>query len=124
VIRRNAVEWTVLGISILAIAAVVLALVLEGLHENSPADPRVELRLGEARQGALGWIVPATVTNAGDEAAEVVIIQASATVAGEEEAVEVEIDFLPSGTDVEVGFVFSAQPEGEIEALLLSFRSP
>ena len=123
-IRRNVVEWVVLGVSVLAIAAVVLTLVLEGLNENAPADPRIVLRAGEARQGALGWIVPGTVTNGGDEAAESVVIEATATVEGEEESVEVEIDFLPSGTEVEVSFTFSSQPQGDIAAQLLSFRSP
>lgn len=122
--KRNAIEWAVLATSIVAIGLIVVILAVEGVSERRPADPRIELDTAQARMGAAGWIVPATVVNAGDEAAEAVVFEAAATVGGEPETSELEVDFLPAGTEVEIAFAFSDQPEGEITVRLVSFRSP
>ncbi len=122
--KRNVVEWAVLGTSIIAIVLVVAMLALDGLSEERPADPRVDVLVDEARSGAAGWIVPATVVNQGDAAAEAVLIEAAAGVGGTQEVSEVTVDFLPAGSRVDVSFAFSAQPETEISIRLVSFRSP
>ena len=122
--KRNIVEWAVLLASLVAIAIVVGVLVLEGLTESAPADPLVEVRQAEARSGALGWIVPGTVSNAGDQAAEAVVLEAEATVAGEPEKSEVTIDYLPAGSQIEIAFGFRGQPEGEVSIRLVSFQVP
>ena len=122
--KRNAVEWTVIAVSVLAIGLLVGVLVVEGLCESRPPDPTIEVRLDEAREGALGWIVPATVTNDGDEAAEAVVIEATATVNGLDETSEQAINFLPAGTEVELAFAFSAEPDGAITVRLLGQRLP
>jgi uncharacterized protein (TIGR02588 family) len=122
--QRNIVEWIVLVTSVVAIALVVGVLVVEGLQEQAPANPRVELLADQARPGEEGWIIPANISNAGDEAAEAVVIEASAEVGGETERSELELDFLPAGTTVEVAFAFSAQPDGEISVRLVGFRIP
>ncbi len=122
--KRNIVEWAVLAVSVLAIALLVATLVVEGLSERRPANPQVELRPEEARQGSLGWIVPATVFNEGDQAAEAVVIEATATVAGESETSELEVNFLPAATEVEIAFAFSAAPSGEVTVRLVGFRVP
>lgn len=121
---RNAVEWVVLGVSIAGILLLVGVLVIESLTETRPADPQVELMPAEARQGTLGWIVPARVSNGGDEAVEAVLVEASATVGTATEVSEIEIDFLPSGTTVDVAFAFSAQPNGEVTVRLVGYRLP
>lgn len=122
--KRNAVEWLVLAASVLAIVALVGVLVAEGLRETHPPSPTVELRPAEARQAPTGWIVPATLANAGDRAAQAVVLEATATVAGEEESSELEVDFLPAGSSVDVAFAFSAAPDGEVTVRLVSFREP
>ena len=122
--KRNIIDWLVLGLSVLAIAVLVVLLVIDGLDGTRAVDPTVTLHSGEARSGQMGWIVPATVANDGDVAAEVVVIEATAQVAGTTETSEVEINFLPAGTEVEVAFVFSQQPQGEIATRLVSFRIP
>ena len=122
--KRNAVEWAVVITSVVSIALLVGVLVVEGFNESRPANPTVELRIAEARQGALGWIVPASLTNDGDEAAQAVMIEATATVAGETETSELEVDFLPAGTEVEIAFAFSAQPSDEVKIRLVGFRVP
>lgn len=122
--KRNAVEWAVLAVSVLAIALLVGALVVEGLNESRPANPQVELHADEARSGTLGWIVPATVSNDGDEAVQAVILEAEATVNGEPEVSELEVPFLPAGSSVELAFSFSAQPSSEVTVRLVGFRLP
>jgi uncharacterized protein (TIGR02588 family) len=122
--KRNAVEWAVLGISVAGIVVLIGALIIAGLGGQRPADPTVELRMSEARQGAQGWIVPMTVRNAGEEAAEAVILEARAMVDGDSQTSQVEVDFLPAGTSVEAAFAFTAQPAGEVTVRLVSYRVP
>jgi uncharacterized protein (TIGR02588 family) len=123
--RRNWLEWVVLVVSALAVSAVVAYLAYDGLTSgNDPANPTIELHLDAARQGELGWIVPATMRNTGDRPAEAVVIEATGTVAGKEEKTELDVDFLPAGTEVDVELAFSAKPEGPIEVRLVGFRSP
>jgi uncharacterized protein (TIGR02588 family) len=123
-VRRNLIEWTVLVVSVAGIVLLVGVLVVEGLTEGRPADPVVELRPAEARQGNLGWIIPATVGNAGDESVEAVVLEASAVVGQQREVSELELNFLPAGTTVEVSFAFSRQPAGEVTVRLVGFRLP
>ena len=122
--RQNALEWVALAVSSAAIALVALLLVLEGIGAASPADPTLTLRTDEGRAIGLGWSVPGTLSNAGSEAAEGVVVEAIATVSGTEETSEVEVMFLPGRSSVEVEFGFSAQPAGEIQARLVGYRVP
>ena len=122
--RRNVVEWAVLVASVAAILVLVGVLLIAALGESQLADPRVELHTSEARAGALGWIVPATVTNGGGEAAEDVVLEASATVGGQTEISEIAVEFLPAQTAVEIAFAFSARPEGALSVRLVGFRLP
>jgi len=122
--KRNIVEWAVLVVSVVAIGVLVAALVVTGLSENSPADPQVELKLNEARMGELGWMLPATVSNEGDMTAEAVVIEATATVDGEEESSEIEIAFLPAGSEEDVVFAFSAEPDSDVTVRLVGFQLP
>ena len=122
--RRNAVEWFVLALSVAAIGLLIAVLVATGLNENTPAEPQVELRPAGARTTQLGWLIPATVRNAGDGTAEAVVVEATATVGGQEEASEMEIAFLPAQSEVEVVFAFSAEPDSEVTARLVGFQLP
>ncbi|MDP8905391.1 MAG: hypothetical protein M3N29_08775 [Chloroflexota bacterium] len=122
--KRNLIEWAVLLTSVVAIALLVAVLVLEGLTEARPADPRVELRPAEARQGTIGWIVPASVSNGGDAAVQALVLEASATVGGTVETSELEVDYLPAGTSVEVAFAFSGPPSGQVAVRLVGYRQP
>lgn len=123
--RRNVVEWLALGASALAIALVAGYLVIDGLTgSNAPPQPTVSLHEADGRETELGWSVPATLTNTGGEAAEAVVVEATAQVAGAEETSEYQVDFLPSRSDVEIEFGFSARPEGPIEVRLIGFRRP
>ena len=120
--KRNAVEWVVLALSIAAIALLAATLVLTGLNERRPAEPQVELRPAEARTTELGWLLPATVRNVGDEAAEEVLVEATAQVDGEEEASEMAVAFLAAGSESEIVFAFSAEPDTDVTVRLVGFQ--
>lgn len=123
--RHNWLEWLVLGISAAVLIGLVGFLVIDGITDGGrPPAPLVVLDIEAAYEVSGGWVVPATVMNEGDEAAEALALRATATVAGTEEESEITVDFLPSGTDVNVTFGFSAQPDGEITVQTVGFRLP
>jgi uncharacterized protein (TIGR02588 family) len=117
-------ERIVLVVSAAAIAVVVGVLVLEGVDERSPGDPVVVLHEDQARQGAMGWIVPATVRNDGDQAVEDVVVEATGIVDGAEQSSELTVMELPTRSSVEVEFAFAARPDGPISVRLVSQRIP
>jgi uncharacterized protein (TIGR02588 family) len=121
---RDVLEWVVLGISVLAISAVTLVLVVEALGETTQADPQVELHEAEGRQGSLGWIIPVTVTNSGDESVEGVVLEATAQVDGAEETSQIDLPFLPAQTEIDAEIAFSSRPDGAITVRLLGHRLP
>ncbi len=123
--RRNWVEWLALAISVAAILGVVGFLVVDGITDaDRPPQSRVELQPDKAYGTSTGWIVPATVTNDGDVPAVALVLRATASIEGSEEESEVTIDYLPPGTDVEVSFGFSAEPDGEVTVTTVGFRLP
>jgi uncharacterized protein (TIGR02588 family) len=123
--RQNVVEWVALATSVLAVVGVVGFLVVDGISdEGRPPTPIIELRRDDAYATDHGWIVPATVTNDGDTAAEALVLRGSATVDGEPEESELTVDYLPAGTSVDVSIGFSAEPDGEVVVQVIGFRLP
>ena len=122
---RNWLEWLALGIGSVALAAVVGILVVDELSgRDMPPDISVELHLDQAYETDHGWLLPATLTNAGDDAAEALELEAVATVDGVEERSTVQVDYAPSRSDVEATFGFSAPPDGDVEVQVVGFRLP
>lgn len=123
--RQNWLEWVVLAISAALVVGLVGFLVVDGItDEGRPPSPRVELLPDEAYEVENRWILPGTVTNEGDQAAEALALRATASVNGADEESEITIDFLPAGTDVEISFGFSGRPEGEVTVSTVGFRLP
>ena len=121
--KRNWLEWIVLVASAAAIVLLVAVLTASGLVGGSrPPSPTIELHPEEGRDAPAGWIVPATVRNDGDIAAEAVVVEASAMVAGEEEVSELEVDYLPPGTEVDIEFAFSGRPDTDISVRVVGMR--
>jgi uncharacterized protein (TIGR02588 family) len=123
--RQNWLEWLALGVSAIVLVALVGFLVYDGTTDTGrPPSPAVELRTGEAYTIDHGWIVPATIRNDGEVAAEGLVLRASATVGGTDEESELSIDYLPAGTEVDVSFGFSSEPDGEVSVQVIGFRLP
>ena len=123
--RQNSIEWVALLLSGVLVLSVVGFLVVDGLRdEGHPPEPVVVLRPDEAYATDHGWILPATVSNSGDTAAEALVLRATVTVDGAEEESELTVDYLPAGTEVEVSFGFSGQPDGEVSVQIVGFRLP
>ena len=120
--RRNRVEWIVLGVSCVAVATVLGSLLYEGLSDTGrPPVPVVTLQPEEAYLAPTGWMLPATAHNDGDRSAQAVTFLATATVHGNMEEAEVTVDYLPAGTDVDLAFGFSDEPDGEITVRVTGF---
>ena len=119
---RNRVEWGILFISCAAVAAVLGLLFYEGLRDTGrPPAPIVKLQPEEAYVTATGWMLPAVAHNDGDRSAQQVTFLATAIVRGSEEEAEVSIDYLPAGTDVELAFGFSGEPDGQVTVRVTGF---
>jgi uncharacterized protein (TIGR02588 family) len=115
----------VLGVSAAAVVGLVGFLVVDGITDQGrPPLPVVELQADAAYDVAGGWIVPAMVTNDGDEAAEALVLRATATVDGTDEESDVTVDFLAAGTDIEVSFGFSGRPDENATVSIVGFRLP
>src|SRR5918994_7226311 len=119
--RKNPVEWVILAASIGALLVVTGILLAEALGGETPADPVVTLREGEAVSGADGWLLPATITNNGGDEAASLTVEATADVAGMTEVSAVTVDYLAGGSSVEVTFGFSDRPAGQVEVRVVSF---
>jgi uncharacterized protein (TIGR02588 family) len=123
--RSNWLEWLALAISVVALVGVVGFLVVDAIvDEGRPPSPAVELRMAEAYDAPSGWLLPATVRNDGDIAAEAVVLRATAEIEGTTEESELTIDYLPSGSEVQVTFGFSSEPEAEVRVQVVGFRLP
>ncbi|MDQ3691767.1 MAG: hypothetical protein M3406_17380 [Chloroflexota bacterium] len=123
--RQNWLEWVVLGVSVAAVVGLVGFLLVDGITDQGrPPEPRVELMAEAAYEVPGAWIIPATVLNDGDEAAEALALRATATVDGAEEESEVSVDYLAPGTSVDVSFGFSGPPEDEVTVQVVGFRLP
>ena len=122
---RNWLEWVALAIGSVALVAVLAILVTDELTSGDrPPEISVELHLDDAYRTDHGWLLPATLTNVGDDAAEALELEAVATVAGAEERSTVQVDYAPSDSEVEVTFGFSAAPDGDVEVRVIGFRLP
>lgn len=121
--HRNWVEWVVLVISVVAVTSVVGVLIFDGVTgTEGPPKPIVKLHPDKAYITSTGWLLPATVSNEGERSAESVTFLATATVQGQEQEAEVNVDYLPAGTDVSVTFGFSGKPEGGIVVRVTGLR--
>ena len=123
--RRNWLEWAILAVSVTVVALLVAYLAIVGLSGSRPASIRAEVGPAGMTAGPDGgWLVPVQVRNDGGVAAISIVVEGTATVAGEEEVSELTVDVLPAESKVEVLFGFSGQPDGDIRLRVVGFETP
>lgn len=113
------------SVQTMGIAAVVAAGTLWLLGRIDPGiglrDAIVALHLDRAYMTAMGWVLPASVTNEGDRSAQAVTLIAIATVDGDREDAEITVDYLPAGTQVDLAVGFSGEPDGEVRVRVTGY---
>lgn len=123
--NRNWLEWLILLLSSGLVLGVVGYLLVSGLTSRGPAAIRTEVMIAEAGESPDGgWLVPLTVRNEGDTAAGAIIVEATATVDGAEEASQLTVDLLAADSEVELVLGFSSRPEGEVKVRVVGFETP
>jgi uncharacterized protein (TIGR02588 family) len=121
---RHLLEWTVLGLSVAAIAVLVSLLVYDGVTRTG--DPRLEIVLSPAQSQGDSWIVPLEVVNRGAAAAANVDIEVALSDGERElETSTVTLPFVPEGSEIDAVVVFSENPSGrETVARVLGYELP
>ncbi len=122
--KQNWLEWAVLVASVVVIVALVGYLAFTAVATTTPPAISVAGRPDEARITDAGWELPVTVRNGGGEAAAMIAIEGTASVAGEAETAGLEIDLMGPGTEEELILVFSEAPDGQVELRLIGFHLP
>lgn len=122
--RRNWLEWLILGVSVAAIVALVGYLGFEALQGERPAQITIEAHPDEARDSAAGWELPLTVRNDGRESALAVVIEARASIGGAEETSELVLELLAPGTEASLVAAFSGPPDGQVSLRLVGYEAP
>lgn len=123
--KKNALEWTVFGLSLIVIAAAVALLAMDAL---SPHDVHPDLRVttGAPVRSSGGYAVPVTVSNHGDATAEQARIEIALVSGGEEvEAAELTIAFVPRKSERKGWVVFRRNPSCcTVEARAVAYERP
>jgi uncharacterized protein (TIGR02588 family) len=123
--EKNALEWTVFAISLLLIAAVVGALILEAARSHD-TPPVLRIHTGVATEALGSWRVPVEVVNEGDTTAEQTHIEVTLEEAGREvERAELTIAFIPRKSKREGWVTFRRDPRCcEVVARATGFENP
>lgn len=123
--KKNALEWTVFGASLLIIGATITLLLTGGSGSGNPG-PDLRVAAGTPAASSSGFAVPVTVENQGDATAEQVRVEVSLLSGGEErETGELTIAFVPRRSRREGWVVFQRDPACcTISARAVSFEKP
>ncbi len=125
-VEKNWLEWVVFGVGLLLVASTLSYLVYDGATA-ADTPPDVEVRLGEARPGGGGFLVPVTVFNRGGQTAEGVSIEVVLEAPGlrEPERGEFTVAFLPRRGTREGWVVFRSDPRaGRLTARASGYERP
>lgn len=113
---RSLFEFLVLGLSALAIVAVVVTLVVQGFKER-PSRPDLSAIVSPASNGSGGVTYMVVVRNDGGETAEHVVVEV--TVGAESR--ETELAAVARGDEEQATVVFPAGTTGPAQAEILSY---
>lgn len=122
--KRNALEWVVFALGLVATLAIVGYLGYEVAAHRSET-PQVEVELGRPEQRGEVFLVPVTAKNRSDETLEGVILEATLKSDREEEKAQFELAFLPRRSQREGWFTFTRDPVlGRLRARAIGYERP
>ena len=124
--KKNALEWTVFGVSAVIIAATVALLVHDAITSKGKSRPDLRVTTGEITPRSGGYAVSVVVANVGDATAEQALIQIALR-SGEEvvETAELIIAFVPRKSQREASVVFRRDPACcKVVAHTIAYETP
>lgn len=121
--KKNPLEWTVFGVSLVVIVTV-LGLLLREHFTTGRGPAALAISLGPAVGSDGGYAVPVHVRNDGGTTAEDVHV--AVTLAGAAvEAGEVTLPYVPYRSHRRAWVMFSRDPsDGRLDARVLGYREP
>ncbi len=124
---KNALEWSVFGISLLLIAGLLAYLTYQAIHAEATVSPdiRVEHQRDPSRYNPNRYQV--TIYNHGTETAETVQVEFALLRDGQElETADLEIPFLPKASKREGWVNFKTDPAAadSVVARVVSYKRP
>jgi uncharacterized protein (TIGR02588 family) len=123
--KRNWLEWIILGFSVAVVVLLVGFLFYTGITNRGPAVIRAEVdAAGPAEGPDGGWLVPLNVRNEGSKVAASIVVEGTASISGKEESSQLTIDLLAADSTIDLVLGFSGQPEGEVRVRVVGFEQP
>ncbi len=122
--NQDWLEIAASAVSALAIAAVMGYLVWQGFQGEKPAA--FEATIGSVRAAGDSYLLPVTVRNTGDEAAQDVQVSVKLTVPGKPEAeARATIDWVPGKSERRAVAVLKENPaQGTVKAGVEGYQEP
>ncbi|MEX2336654.1 MAG: hypothetical protein WD555_05230 [Fulvivirga sp.] len=124
--KKNILEWTIFGISLLLVIAVLCFLVYKTVtHQSSPPDVLVTFTPSPSENTPYRYHL--TIQNIGGETAEDVLIELVLRERGQAiEKSEVQLPFVPQGSKIEswVNFINDPALADSVLAKVVSFKRP
>ncbi len=123
--EKNRLEWTVFGIGLVLVLAVLGYLARESVVGDG-GPPEVVVRLGEPRPSAGGYLVPVEVANDGQTTAEDVVVPVFLDLpGGNREEAELSVAFLPRNSQRHGWVSFRGDPRrGTLSLGAIAFEEP
>ena len=123
-LEKNALEWTVFGLGLLLLMAMLGYLVREAVTTGS-RPPELVVHLGAPRALGEGFQVPVTVANRGDKVAEDVSVTITLAAKAEREEAVLNIAFLPHQSRREGWVTFRGDPRtGDLQVGPVAYAAP
>lgn len=121
---RSVAEWTTFVVSSLLVLLLLGLIASQSYQSDSPPAPEARVA-GPMEERGGQFLVPVTVTNTGDEAAEAVQVLVSLDIDGEVTEGDQTVDFLSGDDEAELVFVFDDDPaDGDLTVQVTGFAVP
>lgn len=123
-LKKNRLEWTVLGVSTLMVLSVV-GLLLHAQFTGAGGPPRLEIAMGAPERQGDTFAVRVTVRNDGATTAEDVRLEIVLRAGDTTERSIVQFPFVPHGARRVAWGTFTRDPSaGVLQARILGYREP